>query len=108
MVRKSVLNTDNLPGYNLFQQDRSSKGGGVAIFTKDHLQCSVVSTKSVPIQFDLLVLSINISNSSLLTVAGCYRPLSAPACTLPALSSLLALDTKSEFVLLGELELGHA
>ena len=47
--KKSVLNTDvNLSGYNLFQQDRSSKGGGVAIFTKDHLQCSVVSTKSLP------------------------------------------------------------
>ena len=75
----------------------------MAIFTKDHLQCSVVSTKSVPKQSDLLVLSIQLSNSSLLTVAGCYRPPSAPACTLPALSSLLAPYTKSEFVLLGDL-----
>ena len=66
-LRKSVLNTDNLPGYNLFQQDRASKGGGVAIFTKDHTQCLVVSTKSVPKQFDLLVLSIKLSN----TVALC-------------------------------------
>ena len=91
-LRKRVLNTEvNLSGYNLFQQDRSSKGGGVAIFTMDHLQCSVVSTKSVPKQFDLLVLSIQLSNSSLLTVAGCYRPPSAPACSLPALSSLLPL-----------------
>ena len=61
------------------------------------------STKSVPKQFDLLVLSIKLSNSSLLTVARCYRPPSAPACTLPALSSLLAPYTKSEFVLLGDL-----
>ncbi|CAB1312109.1 unnamed protein product, partial [Coregonus sp. 'balchen'] len=60
-----------------------------------------ISTKSVPKQFDLLVLSIKLSNSSLLTVAGCYRPPSAPACTLNALSSLLAPYTKSEFVLLG-------
>ena len=79
-----------LSGYNLFWQDRSSKGGEVAIFTKDHFQCSVVSTKSFPKQFDLLVLSIKLSNSSLLAVAGCYRPPSAPACTLPALRSLLA------------------
>ena len=71
-LRKSVLNTDvNLSGYNLFRQDKSSKVGGVAIFTKDHLRCSVVSTKSVPKQFYLLVLSITLSNSSLLTVAGC-------------------------------------
>jgi exonuclease III len=83
--RKSVLNTDvNLSGYKLFWQDRSSKGGGVAIFTKDHLQCSVVSTKSGLKQFDLRVLSIKLS-SSLLSMAGCYRPPSAPA-----LSSLLA------------------
>ena len=69
-LRKSVLNTDvNLPDYNFFRHDRSSKGGGVAIFTMDHLQCLVVSTKSVPKQFDLQVLSIKLSNSSLLTVA---------------------------------------
>ena len=79
-LRKSVLNTDvNLSGYNLFRQDRSSKGGGVSIFTKDHLQCSVVSTKSVPKQFDLLVLGIELSNSSLLSVAVCYHPPSALA-----------------------------
>ncbi|CDR00749.1 unnamed protein product, partial [Oncorhynchus mykiss] len=88
LLRKHVLNTDvNLSGYNLFRQDGSSKGGGVAIFTKDHLQCTVVSTKSVPKQLDFLVLSIKLSNSYLLTVAGCYCPPSAPACTLPALSS---------------------
>ena len=86
-----------------FRKDRSSKGGRVAIFTKDHLQSSDVSTMSVPKQFNLLVLSIKLSNSSLLTVAGCYRPPSAPACTLPALSSLLDPYTKSEFVLLGNL-----
>jgi exonuclease III len=38
-LRNSVLNTDvNFSGYNFFQKDRSSKGGGVAIFTKEHLQ----------------------------------------------------------------------
>ena len=78
-------------------------GGGVAIFTKDHLQWSVIFTKSVPKQFDLLVLSIKLTKSSLLTVPACHRPPSAPACTQPALISLLAPYTKSEFVLLGDL-----
>jgi exonuclease III len=87
-LRKSVLNTDvNLSVYNLFRQDRSSKGGRVAIFTKDHLQCSVVSTKSVPKLFDLLVINMKLSNRSLLTVSGCYCLPSALACTLPALLS---------------------
>ena len=36
-------------------------------------------------------------------VAGCYHPPWAPACTLPALSSLLAPYTKSEFFLLVDL-----
>ncbi|CAB1351345.1 unnamed protein product [Coregonus sp. 'balchen'] len=53
--------------------------------------------ESVPKQCDLLVLSIKLSNSSLLTIAGCYRSPSAPACTINALSSLLAPYTKSEF-----------
>ncbi|CAB1332353.1 unnamed protein product, partial [Coregonus sp. 'balchen'] len=71
-LRKSVLNTDvNLSGYNVFQQDISSKGGGVAIFTKEHLHPQL----SPP----------------------------TPACTLHALSSLLASYTKAEFVLLCDL-----
>lgn len=64
----------------------------------EHLQCSVVTAKSVPKQFDLLV-----SNHSCLTVAGCYRPPSAPLCVLTALSGLLVPYTRSEFVLLGDL-----
>ena len=103
-LRKSILNTDvNLSVYNLFRQDRSSKGSGVAIFIKEHLQCLFVSTKFVPKQCHFLVLSITLSNRSLLTVAGCYRPPSALGSTLPALSSFLAPYTKSEFVLLGDL-----
>jgi hypothetical protein len=66
-----------------------------AIFTKEHLQCSVVSTKSVPKQFHLLVLSIKLSTSSLLTVSGCYGQLSSPACTL------LPLMLSSQIVLIG-------
>ena len=58
---------------------------------------------SPPKQFDVLVLSIKLSNSSLLTFTGCYHHPSAPSCTLPALNSLLAPYTKSEFVLLGDL-----
>ena len=93
----------NIAGYNVFRQDRTSKGGGVAIFAKEHLQCSINLSKSIPKQFDLLIISIMLSKNSTITVAGCYRPPSAPACTLPTLSTLLAPYTKSEFVLLGDL-----
>jgi exonuclease III len=101
---KSVLNTDvNLSGYIFCCcQDRSSKSGGAAIFTKDHIHCSVVSIKSAPKQFDFLVLNIKLSNSTQQKSTNSYRPPSAPACTPPAQNSLLAPYTKSEFVLLGD------
>lgn len=72
-------------------------------FTKEYLQCSVALAKSIPKQFDLLVLNIKLSNSYSFIVAGCYRPPSAPACTLMALSSAIASFIRSKFVLLGDL-----
>lgn len=93
----------DITGYNVFRQDRSSKGGGVAIFVKEHLHSSIVFRKSIPKQFDLLILNIKLTMNSTMTVAGCYRPPSAPSCTLPTLSSLLAPYTKAEFVLMGDL-----
>lgn len=103
-LRKSVTNSDiSLPGYNVFRQDRATRGGGVAMFVKDHLQCTVVLSKSIPKQFELLVLKLNLSTNFSLSVAACYRTPSAPACTLIALSELLAPHISSEFVLLGDL-----
>ncbi len=103
-LRKSMAHSEiNIPGYNLFQQDRSSKGGGVAIYSKEHLHCTIALAKSIPKQFELLVIQVRLSNNFSFTVAGCYRPPSAPACTLEALSSALAPFTRSELVLLGDL-----
>ena len=103
-LRKSLSYPEtNLPGYNLFCQDRSSKGRGVAIYAKEHLQCTVALSKSIPEQFDQLVIQIMLANNFSLTVTGCYRPPSAPACTLEALSSALAPFTRTELVVLGDL-----
>lgn len=103
-LKKSVTTTAvSIPGYNVFRQDRPSKGGGVAIYCKDSLQCSVILSKSVSKQFELLLLKVNLSRNISLIVAGCYRPPSAPACALTALSELIAPHTSSEFVLLGDL-----
>lgn len=60
-----------ISGYNIFCQDRLSKGGGVAIFVKDYLQCSKILSKSILKQFELLILKIKLANGSV-TVAGCY------------------------------------
>ena len=35
-----------------FSQDRSSRAGGVATYVKDHLNCTVALSKSIPKQFE--------------------------------------------------------
>ena len=58
------------------------KGGGVAIYCRDSLQSSVILSRSVPKQFELLLLKIYLSRNKFLTVATCYRPPSGPGCAL--------------------------
>lgn len=79
-----------IPGYNVFRQDRATRGGGVAMYCKDHLQCTVALSKSVPKQFELLVLKLRLSTTFSLSIAVCYRAPSAPASALTSLSQLLA------------------
>ena len=86
-----------------YHQDRVTKGGGVALYVKDHLQCTVSLSKSVPKLLELLVLKIKLSINSSLSVAVCYRPPSAPLCSLTVLSELLAPHISSEFIRLGDL-----
>jgi hypothetical protein len=103
-LRKTTKNSDILiPNYNIFRQDRTAKGGGVAIYCKDSLQSSVLLSRSVPKQFELLLLKIHLSKNKSLTVAACYRPPSAPSCALDTICELIAPHLSSELVLLGDL-----
>jgi hypothetical protein len=55
-LRKTTKNSEMLiPNYNIFRQDRTAKGGGVS------LQSSVLLSRSVPKQFELLLLKIHLS-----------------------------------------------
>uniref|UniRef100_A0A674BCQ0 Reverse transcriptase domain-containing protein n=1 Tax=Salmo trutta TaxID=8032 RepID=A0A674BCQ0_SALTR len=103
-LRKSTKNCEIfIPNYNVFRQDRTTKGGGVAIYCRDSLQCSVLLSRSVPKQFELLLLKIHLSKNKSLTVAACYRPPSAPSCALDTICELIAPHLSSELVLLGDL-----
>jgi hypothetical protein len=103
-LRKATKNSEiSIPNYNTFRQDRTAKGGGVAIYCRDSLQSSVILSKSMPKQFELLILKINLSRNKSLTVAACYRPPSAPSCALDTICELIAPHLASEFVLLGDL-----
>jgi exonuclease III len=63
-LRKDTNNSEiSIPNYNIFHQDRTGKGGGVAIYCRVSLQSSVLLSRSVPKQFELLVLKIHLSRN---------------------------------------------
>jgi exonuclease III len=47
----------SIPNY-IFHQDRSAKGGGVAIYCRESLQSSVIFSRSMPKQFKILILKM--------------------------------------------------
>lgn len=86
-LRSSTPDSDvYMDGYNIFRTDRGAKGGGVAIYVKNTFQATVPLSKSVPKQFELLILKIELMKSCAIFVAGCYRPPSASKDTLSSLS----------------------
>ena len=93
----------SIANYNVIRQDRTAKGGGVAIYCKDSNTELCKLSKSVPKQFELLLLKIHLSRNKSLTVAACYRPPPAPSCALDTICELIAPHLASEFVLLGDL-----
>lgn len=90
-LRKTNKNLDiSIPNNNVFCQDRTAKGGGVAIYCRDSNIELCRLSKSVPKQFELLLLKIHLSRNKSLTVATCYRPPSAPSCALDTICELIA------------------
>jgi exonuclease III len=79
-LRKAIKNSEmSIANYNIFHQDRTAKGGGVAIYCRESLQSSVILSRSMPKQFELILLKMNLSRNKSLTVAVCYRPPQLPA-----------------------------
>jgi hypothetical protein len=90
-LRKDTKNSDiSIPNYNIFRQDRTAKGGGIAIYRRDSLHSSVILSRSMPKQFKLLHLKIHLSRNKSLTFATCYRPPSAPSCALDTICELIS------------------
>ena len=92
-----------LPGFNLHRIDRKAKGGGVIIYTREHLVTRVISASSVPKSFECIALDVCIGGNAHITVVGAYRPPSAPTSALNDLGVILSNLTSSELVVLGDL-----
>jgi hypothetical protein len=93
----------SIPNYNIFRQDRASKGAELQ-YTAG-IACRVLSllSRSVPKQFELVLLKIHLSRNKSLNIAACYGPPSAPSCVLDTIRKLIAPHLSLELVLLGDL-----
>ena len=67
----------------------------LAIYCRDNLQSPVLLSRSVPKQFELLLLKIQLSKYKSLTIAAC--------CALDTICELIVPHLSSELVLLGDL-----
>ena len=90
-----------LNGYNVFRTDRHqpTHGGGVAIFVKKSFSVTVISSVSVPKNFEYLALSVSLGNSAnceKVLVMGVYRPPSAPSTAISDLAYLISSHLSSE------------
>ena len=71
-LRKTTKNSYiSIPNYNIFRQDRTAKGVGIAIYCRESLQSSVILSRSMPKQFELLLLKIHLSRHRSLNVVAC-------------------------------------
>nr|CAH7761800.1 unnamed protein product [Callosobruchus chinensis] len=83
-ITETWLNSDiddstvSIEGYQLFRNDRGSRGGGVAIYYRSHLRCTKVET-NIPTNnlLELLCCKFKVSNASFLIIV-IYRPPQSP------------------------------
>lgn len=62
-LSKSVPDNDiAINGFNIYRTDQPRKGGSVALFVKACLPVKILFSKSVPRQFELLALRVNMDN----------------------------------------------
>ncbi len=70
-------NAINIEGYNVFRIDWPKRGSGLAIYIKNWYAATLLISKSISKQFELLAFDVVFSKTLSLTGVGCYRPSSA-------------------------------
>ena len=87
-----------LAGYNVYRAGRVGRGGGIAIYVKCNLDVTVSISTSVLKQYECLVLNVVLGRNAILTLAGLYRPPSAPGSALCKLFELMSNYANSELL----------
>jgi len=100
---KAIPNSDiNISRFSLFRCDRLKKGGGIVIYVRNKFHTRVITAISISKMFELLVVKIELSKDAYLTLAGCYRPLSANSDSLVLLEQHLSAIDFNEILLVGD------
>ncbi len=107
-LNKTVLDSELLPGFNIFRKDRNGKiGGGVLIAVKEGLQ----ATRRCDLERDgaeFVVVQINKVNNSSVILYTYYRPPQTYSDSLKLLNnSLLSNPESSCIVLIGDFNLPY-
>ena len=88
--------------YNLFRIDRSTRGGGVAVYVKSCYSVTLLHAVSVPNCFEFIALELSLSSNDCFVVIGVYRPPSAETSSLNDLAHMLSSYGNREVIVMGD------
>ena len=88
--------------YNLFRIDRTTRGGGVAVYVKSHYSVTLLHAVSVRSCFEFIALELSLSSNDCFVVIGVYRPPSAVNSTLTKLAHLISPYVNREVIVMGD------
>lgn len=74
----------------MFLTDRKRKFGGVTIYIKSVFDVQLLLSESVSKELQLLALEVEVTKDHHIMMVRCYRPLSAPSCSLSTLITFLS------------------
>ena len=94
-----------IQGYNIYRSDRTSRGGGVAIYVKSTYAATILNAVSIPKCFELISLKIDFGSNNSIIVIGVYRPPSAPTMALNKMAEFRIPLIDSELIVLGDFNL---
>jgi len=103
-LNSSISDTEiNLLNYTLYRSDRSSRGGGVAIYVSSELISELTIPTVKPLHFECVFVKVIFHENKSLIIGSIYRPPSSPAETFDHLiSTINSISCNNEIILLGD------
>ena len=91
----NILNNVNIPGYNIYRNDRSRRGGGVALYIRDVFDI-INRTNEVPSYLEAVFIEIKKPKSKPVLILSVYRPPNSGAVFMEYFKSYLQILDNEE------------